>query len=343
MNDLFLRALRCESVPRPPVWLMRQAGRYMPQYRALREKHSLWDMFHRPELAAAVTRQPLEHLGVDAAILFSDILVIAEALGLSVQFPIQGGPRVEPAVHTAAQVDAMPLIPVQKALSYVFETIHRLKPTLDVPLIGFSGAPFTVASYFIDSSSHSAFERTKRWMQEDPVSFHQLLDKIAHATIAYLQEQIRSGVDALQLFDSWANVLDDAQFAEFSLAYLKKIVEAIAPSGTPIILFCRGSSLRAEALSSINPSAISFDWHLPMKELRQKVPAHIAVQGNLNPEFLKLPLKEREEELEKLLSSMHNERGFIVNLGHGVTPDIPFENVQHFVKQVNRTSPLRDC
>src|SRR5581483_3280600 len=226
--------------------------------------------------------------------------------------------------------------PVQKALSYVFETIHLLKPTLDVPLIGFSGAPFTVASYFIDSSSHSAFERTQRWMQEDPASFHRLLEKIAQATIVYLSEQIRAGVDALQVFDSWASILNDAQFAEFSLPYLKQIVDAIAPSGIPVILFCRSSSLRAEALSSINPTGISFDWHLPMKELRQMVPAHIAVQGNLNPEFLKRSVQEREEELEKFLSSMRNERGFIVNLGHGVTPDIPFENVYHFVNRVCR-------
>lgn len=334
MNDLFLRALRCEAIPRPPVWLMRQAGRYMPQYRALREKHSLWEMFHQPQLAAAVTKQPLEHLGVDAAILFSDILVIAEALGLSVEFPNQGGPRVVPAIHTQEQVDALPFIPVQESLSYVFETIRLVKPTIDVPLIGFSGAPFTVASYFIDSSSHSSFERTKNWMREDPKSFHQLLAKITQATIAYLQEQIHAGVDALQVFDSWASTLDDAQFAEFSIPYLKQIVDAISPSGIPVILFCRGSSLRAEQLSKIKPSGISFDWHLPMKELRQKVPTHIAIQGNFDPEFLKSSQEKIEKGVKELLASMQGERGFIVNLGHGVTPDIPFENVRHFVEAV---------
>ncbi len=335
-DSCFLKALRCESVSRPPVWLMRQAGRYMPQYRALREKHSLWEMFHRPELAVAVTKQPLEYLGVDAAILFSDILVIAEALGLSVQFPDIGGPRVEPAIHTAKQVAALPLIPVADSLKYVFETIRLLKKDITVPLIGFSGAPFTVASYFIDSSSHSSFERTKKWMKEDSTSFHLLLSKITEATISYLQEQVRAGVDALQVFDSWASVLDDAQFAEFSVPYLQQIVDALAPNGVPVILFCRSSSLRAEALAGIRPSGISFDWHVPMKQLRQRVPSSIAVQGNFNPEFLKLPRIEIEAGVKQVLDSMRGERGFIVNLGHGVTPDIPFENVRCFVDAVKQ-------
>ncbi|MBS0603804.1 MAG: uroporphyrinogen decarboxylase [Verrucomicrobia bacterium] len=338
MNDLFLKALGCNPVPRPPVWLMRQAGRYMPQYRALREKHSLWEMFHHPDIAAAVTRQPLEYLGVDAAILFSDILVIAEALGLTVQFPDKGGPRVEPAIHTAAQVAALPYIPVSDSLHYVFETIRLVKGSIDVPLIGFSGAPFTVASYFIDSSSHHSFERTKRWIKEDPQSFHALLARITEATIAYLKEQVKAGVDALQVFDSWASVLDDAEFEVFCAPYLLQIVDALKETGVPVILFCRSSSLRSDALSKIRPAGISFDWHLPMKELRQKVPAGIAVQGNFNPEFLKLSQSEIQLGVKELLTSMHGEKGFIVNLGHGVTPDIPFENVRCFVEAVKQSS-----
>lgn len=334
MKDLFLRALRCETVPRPPVWLMRQAGRYMPQYRALREKHTLWEMFHRPELALAVTKQPIEHLGIDAAILFSDILVIAEALGLSVRFPDQGGPRVEPPIHTAEQVEALPLMDVEECLSYVFETIRIVKADIDIPLIGFCGAPFTLASYFIDSSNHSSFERAKKWMQEDPKSFHMLLYKITQATIFYLKGQIEAGVDALQIFDSWASVLDEAQFTEFSVPYLQQILSAIEPTGVPVIVFCRGSSLRFDALSKIKPSGISFDWHLSMKELRQKVPQGIAIQGNFNPEFLKLSKGEIETQVKELLSSMQDEKGFIAGLGHGVLPDTPFENVRHFVDVV---------
>jgi uroporphyrinogen decarboxylase len=341
MNNLLLKALRCENVPRPPVWLMRQAGRYMPQYRALRSQHSLWQMFHHPEIAADVTRMPVEHLGVDAAILFSDILVIAEALGLSVSFPDKGGPRVEPAIHTAEQVAALPYIPVEESLGYVYQTIALIKKSIDVPLIGFSGGPFTVASYFIDSSSANAFERTKSWIKEDPPSFHELLSKITHATIAHLKAQVRAGADVLQVFDSWANVLNDEEFALFCIPYLKQIVNAFKESSIPVILFCRSSSLRADTLAAVQPTAISFDWHLTMPELRKKVPSHIAVQGNFNPEFLKLPQEQIINGVRELLDSMQGERGFIVNLGHGVTPDIPVENVRCFVEAITQITQRR--
>ena len=328
MKDLLLIALRCEEVPRPPVWLMRQAGRYMPHYRLLREKHTLSEMFHNPELATQVTLQPVEHLGVDAAILFSDILVIAEAFGLQVDFQGVGGPKIGPAVETAEQVDALAYIPVEKSLCYVFETIRNLKKRLNVPLIGFSGAPFTVASYF------SSLAHVQQWIQQDPPSFHRLLSKIAEATLCYLKAQIQAGVDAIQIFDSWANTLNDAQFAIFCVPYLKQIVEALRPSGIPVILFCRDSSLRAKELAEIQPAAISFDWHCSMQELRRQVPSSIAVQGNLNPAFLKGCPREIEKEVRELLTSMQGKRGFIVNLGHGVTPDTPFENVCHFVRSV---------
>jgi uroporphyrinogen decarboxylase len=336
MNDLFLKALRCEQVPRPPVWLMRQAGRYMPQYRALRMKHSLWEMFHQPEIAAEVTRLPLELLNVDAAILFSDILVIAEALGLSILFPEGKGPRVEPPIKTKSQVDSLIYIPVEKSLDYVFKTIRIVKEKSNIPLIGFSGGPFTVASYFIDSTSQNAFEQTKLWIKTHPKTLHHLLTKITKATIAYLEQQIRSGVDAIQIFDSWANVLNDEEFAVFSLPYLNQIVRALKPSGIPVILFCRSSSLRAEALAALRPAGISFDWHLPMSELRKKVPLPIAIQGNFNPEFLKLSSEQICAGVKELLASMQGQLGFIVNLGHGITPDIPLENVRTFVEEVIR-------
>jgi uroporphyrinogen decarboxylase len=318
MDDLFLKALRCEKVPRPPVWLMRQAGRYMPQYQALRKKHSLWEMFHKPEVAAAITRLPLELLNVDAAILFSDILVIAEAFGLSIQFPEGKGPRIE----SFTTVEALTAVPVEEALSYVLETIRIVKPTIDVPLIGFCGGPFTVASYLTDAKS---------WVKQDPTMLHALLAKNTDATIAYLKAQIKAGVDAIQVFDSWANLLDDAEFDQFSLFYLSKIVRAI---DIPVILFCRDSSLRAEKLAALQPAAISFDWHLPMADLRRKVPPSIAVQGNFPPEFLKQPREAIATGVNQLLDSMQDARGFIVNLGHGVLPDTPFENVRYFVESV---------
>ncbi len=307
---------------------MRQAGRYMPQYRALRSKHSLWEMFHEPKIAAEVTCLPLEFLGVDAAILFSDILVIAEALGLSISFPDGKGPRVEPAVLTKEHVDSLKYVPIEKSLGYVLETIHSVKQKIDVPLIGFSGGPFTVASYF------NSIEHTKLWVKQEPETLHRLLEKITHATIAYLKAQIQSGADVIQIFDSWASVLDDDEFKVFSLDYLNQMVKALKPYGVPIILFCRNSSLRAQALAALQPAGISFDWHVPMAELRQKVPLSIAVQGNFNPEFLKLPKEQIVAGVKELLASMQGQPGFIVNLGHGVTPDIPFENVCAFVEAV---------
>ncbi len=332
MNDLLLKALRCEDVPRPPVWLMRQAGRYMPQYRALRARHTLWEMFHHPELAAQITDLPLQLLGVDAAILFSDILVIAEALGFRLEFPEGMGPQLFPPLRTKEQVIELPLLPVKETLSFVFESIALVKQRISVPLIGFCGGPFTVASYLIDSTSRHAFQHTKEWIARDPESFHLLLDKITQVTLEYLKEQVRTGVDVIQIFDSWANILDDAEFAEYCLPYLKRLLDGI--SGTPVILFCRSSSIRYESLSRLKPTGISFDWHLSMAELRKKVPEAIAIQGNFEPTFLKSSPQEITAGVQSLLSSLDGARGVIVNLGHGVTPDIPLENVQAFVAAV---------
>jgi uroporphyrinogen decarboxylase len=325
---IFLDALRCQNQQRPPVWLMRQAGRYMPEYRALRAKHSLWELFHQPELAAEVTLLPMQLLNVDAAILFSDILVIAEALGLSVHFPDTGGPFIEPAVQTAADVDKLQLRDISHSLDYVQKTIALVKPAIDVPLIGFCGGPFTIASYMMDK------QQVKKWIYSDPASFHRLLDKITVATIAYLRLQIQAGVDAIQIFDSWANVLTHPQFLTFSAAYLKKIVDALRDTNIPIILFCRGSSQRPVELSAIQPAAISFDWQQKLPVLRRSVPSHIAVQGNLDPELLFAPQAIISQTVKHLLKEMQGDPGFIVNLGHGVLPETPIDNVRCLVDTV---------
>ncbi len=334
MNDRFLKALSCANKGQAPVWLMRQAGRYMPQYLALREKHSLWELFHSPGLAAEVTRLPMTLLGVDAAILFSDILVIAEGLGLEIRFPDSGGPRIEPPVRTAAQVDALCQLNIEEKLSYVMQTIHQLKPGLNVPLIGFCGGPFTVASYCVDSGSRQEFVLTKQWMREDPLSFHRLLQKITTATIAYLKAQVNAGVDAIQIFDSWLSVLDEGERHQFAYPYLKQILEAFSLSNIPIILFCRHSSLFPHELAALKPACISFDWLRPIGALRADVPKNIAVQGNLEPEILKLSKQEITLATHTLLEQMRGEQGYIVNLGHGVTPDIPLDHVRHFVDTV---------
>lgn len=311
MNDLLLRALRCEKVKRPPVWFMRQAGRFLPAYRELRKRYTLNHLFHTPELAALVTRQPVDILNVDAAILFSDILVIAEVFGYVVDFPQTGGIHLQP---PSSQLR----LPVTKTLSYVRETIQLLKTddTLNVPLIGFCGGPFTVAKYMKQIN-------------------HEWLEKITDASIEYLQMQIEAGVDVIQIFDSWAGVGESADFYTFSLPYLKKMVDALRTS-IPLILFCRGSCRFAQDLAALNPTAISFDWEQELSLLRSQIPSHIAVQGNLDPEIFRGPLPQLEKSVETLLGSMKDTQGFIFNLGHGVLPDTPVENALSVIKMIQK-------
>lgn len=300
MNDLLLKALKCESIPRPPVWFMRQAGRFLPEYRALRQNHSLSQLFHTPKLAAQVTCLPVDLLGVDAAILFSDILVITEVFGYTVDFPQSGGIKLHPP-------DKKMRKNTEETLRYVSDTIKLLKPKLQVPLIGFCGGPYTVAKYM------------------DQIN-HLMLSDLTQASIEYLLMQIKAGVQAIQIFDSWAGLLSYEEFIKLALPYLKEIVEALRPTGIPVILFSRGSCRFKKELISLNPQAISFDWEEDMVDLREQTPAHIAIQGNLNPDIFKGPQPELKKQVSHILKSMQGKRGFIFNLGHGVLPKTPVEN-----------------
>lgn len=335
MNTLLLDALKCENDwRRPPVWLMRQAGRYMPQYRALRTKHTLWDMFHQPELAAEVTLMPIDILGVDAAILFSDILVIAEALGLTAHYPEKGGPFLSSLLMSIDEIDRLQLLEVETVLDYVKQTILLLKPELSVPLIGFCGGPFTVAAYILDGAQKGEFKRTLSLIESNPASLHLLLEKLTNASIEYLRLQIEAGVEAVQIFDSWANIVHGTPFQEFALSYAKKIIDALNDSSIPIIYFCRDSSSHVSEVAAIGPSAISFDWNRPMVDLRQATPSHIAVQGNIDPEILKKDHATIVQSVENVLKQMSHEKGFVLNLGHGVLPDTPVDHVRCFVDTV---------
>lgn len=308
MNDLFLKALRCEEVERPPIWIMRQAGRYLPEYRALRAQHSFQTLVHTPKLAAQITHLPIDLLGFDAAILFSDILVIGEVFGYEIDFVENQGMKLRPPESPVTH-------DVASTLNYVPEAIRLLKKTLPVPLIGFCGGPYTVCRYMNTI--------TPEW-----------LDKVTEASITYLKLQVEAGVDALQIFDSWAGLLPPEEFRTLALPYLTKIVNALKPTGIPIILFCRGSSRFIPELSLLNPAGIGFDWEEELSILRQKVPAHIAVQGNLNPSLLSGPLPELLTAAQQLISSMQNRRGFIFNLGHGIEPSASVENVRELVHLV---------
>lgn len=330
-DSLFLNALHCQNKDRAPIWIMRQAGRYMPQYRAIREKFSFLEMCHQPELAATITKMPIDAFGFDAAILFSDILVIPEALHVGLRFEEGKGPIIERPLRSEADITSLPTPEIESALDFVAKAIKITKSQLTVPLIGFAGAPFTVASYMIEGGSSRDLKKTKQWMLRHPASFHSLLKKITDCTIAYLKLQVSSGVNAIQLFDSWANTLAHAQFQEFSLHYMKTILEALRTLNIPIIVFCRGSSVFAEQLATISPAAIGLDWQVDMAHLRQKISKNIALQGNLDPDILYGDAATIKREAKKIMMGMKREEGFIFNLGHGIHPDTPMDAVKTLV------------
>lgn len=332
-NNLLIDALHCRNINRAPVWLMRQAGRYLPEYRDLREKHSFLEMCHNKELIAEVTKLPLKRFGMDAAILFSDILVIPEAYGLGLHFDDGIGPVFDRPLNSPKDILELPNVDMKEALKYVIDGIDLLIPDLNVPLIGFCGAPFTIASYMIEGKSSRDFRKTKQWMLRDPSSFHTLLNRLADDAICYLQMQIDAGVAAVQIFDSWAHALAFEQFKEFSLGYLEKIIKGLK-GNTPIILFCRGASVFANELSKISPHAIGIDWNADLASLRSVVNKKVALQGNLDPDLLYAPPHVLKQEVQRILRSMKNDQGFIFNLGHGIAPDVTPDAVKILVDTV---------
>ncbi|MDP1879832.1 MAG: uroporphyrinogen decarboxylase [Parachlamydiaceae bacterium] len=333
----FLQALACSNHShRPPIWMMRQAGRHLASYRELRSKHSFLEMCHNPDLISKVTLLPIENYDLDAAILFSDILVIPEAMGMNLRFEDQVGPLFESPIENNAMIESLASSENVNSLDYVAQGIKQVKSKLKIPLIGFCGAPFTVASYMIEGRSSRSLKKTKQWMFQNPEGFHSLLDKITEWSIAYLKLQINAGVNAVQIFDSWANYLAHHQFREFSLNYLKKILDGIKDTGIPTILFCKGSSVFAPQLSEINPSGIGIDWNCQLSQMRQIIPKNIALQGNLDPDILYAPLNKLESEVNRLLDEMQDEPGFIFNLGHGLLPDISEKAVHTLVECVKR-------
>jgi uroporphyrinogen decarboxylase len=334
MNDLLLQALRCRNTQRPPIWLMRQAGRYMPAYRALRQKYSFLQMCHQPDLVTQVTLLPIEKFGFDAAILFSDILVIPEAMGVGLRFEEEKGPIIERPIKNGHEIAALSE-PDLQLLDFVRQGISQIKTQLHVPLLGFCGAPFTVASYMIEGKSSRDLKLTKQWMLSQPEAFHQLLKKIADWSIKYLNMQIDAGVNAVQIFDSWANVLAYPQFKEFSLSYLDMLLEGVK-GRVPVIFFCRGSSAFAPDLARLKPAGISVDWNCDIAQMRTQIPHPVALQGNLDPHVLYASSEVIEREVNHILDKMSDDPGFIFNLGHGILPDIPEASVHTLVECIKR-------
>ncbi|MDB6081806.1 MAG: hemE [Chlamydiia bacterium] len=333
MNNLLLKALKAENFgKRPPVWLMRQAGRYMASYQKLREKHSFLGLCREPELIAEVTELPIKEFGFDAAILFSDILLITEALGAHLHFEEGKGPILQPTLESGADVEKLYGRSAMPLLSHVVDGVRLLKERLDVPLIGFAGAPFTVASYMIEGKSTRDFAKTKKWMFNDPKSFHELLTIIADMTADYLNHLIDAGCDAIQLFDSWAHVLPAKQCEEFSFYYMRRI--QLKLKSCPLILFCRGSSIFYEGLAALSPQGIGLDWQCDIAAVRKKLP-QIVLQGNLDPDILLADSHVVEKEVKSLLEKMRGDPAFIFNLGHGILPTTPEKNVKTLVRCIH--------
>lgn len=333
-NDLFIRAARSQQTERPPVWMMRQAGRFMPEYWEIKNKYTFLEMCKTPEIAADVTMLPVDLLGVDAAILFSDILVTAEAMGGDLSFEQGVGPRFSNPVRSHADADKLSVDCVDK-LQYVAEAIKVIQQRLDgsIPLIGFAGAPFTILSYLVEGGSSKDFKRTKLLLNNEPELAHKILQKIADVTVDYLNMQIDAGVNALQLFDSWALALSWNDYRVFSHHYNKYILSKIRRT-VPVISFCKGSSVFAPMMVEAHPDVISVDWNADLKNIKQALPEGIAVQGNLDPFVLYADKKVIKDKIHQLFERMRGEKGFIFNLGHGIMPDIPFDNVKFAIETV---------
>lgn len=340
VSHLFIEAAFCQATPRPPVWMMRQAGRFMKEYWAIKEKYTFLEMVKIPEIAADVTMLPVDLLGIDAAIMFCDILVTAEAMGGGLSFHAGQGPKFSNPVRTAADIAALRIPDIYESLGYVAEMIKIVQERLNnsIPLIGFAGAPFTVMSYLVEGESSKDFKITKLLMNNHPALAHSLLEKITSVTIDYLNLQIKAGVNAIQIFDSWAGALSWDDYEEFSHRYIKQIIAEVRVEGIPIISFCKGSSVFAPMMAAAKPDVISVDWNADLPSLKKLLPSGIAVQGNLDPFVLYADKSVIKKKIYHLFDRMENENGFIFNLGHGIMPDIPFDNVKYAIDIVKEYS-----
>lgn len=334
-NNLFLDAANSRATERPPVWMMRQAGRFMPQYWEIKNKYSFLEMCKNPEIAADVTMLPVDLLGIDAAILFCDILVTGEAMGGDLSFTQGVGPKFANPVRTAADIDQLEVDVVDR-LEYVADAIKVIQQRLNgsIPLIGFAGAPFTVMSYLVEGGSSKDFKLTKLLIHNHPELAHRLLAKIAKVTTDYLNLQIAAGVNAVQLFDSWALALSWNDYQEFSHQYNQQIISGLNRTNVPVISFCKGSSVFAPIMAEAKPDVISIDWNADLLNIKNALPAGIAVQGNLDPHILYADQPVIKKHIHQLFERMRGTEGFIFNLGHGIMPDIPFDNVKYAVEVV---------
>lgn len=333
-NDLFLKALRGEQVDRPPVWMMRQAGRYLPEFMEIRKKYDFFTRCQTPELASEITVQPIRRYGMDAAILFSDILVIPQAMGIEVQMKPDFGPYLPNPIRTAEAVANISIPDVTDTLGYVMEAIKMTKDKLqnEVPLIGFAGAPWTILCYAVEGKGSKTFDKAKGFCFTASEAAHQLLQKITDTTIAYLKEKIAAGVNAVQLFDSWGGLLSPEDYMEFSWPYQQQIINALQDL-VPVIVFAKGCWYALDEMSGSGASALGIDWTCSAKNARYLSGGKITLQGNYDPARLLSPPEEIRRGVHKMIREFGKDR-YIVNLGHGILPNIPVEHAKAFIDAV---------
>jgi len=340
MNDRLLRACRLEPVEPTPVWLMRQAGRYMAEYRRLREKHTILEIIKTPELAVEVTLQPINAFDLDAAIIFADILPPLEAMGLSLEFIRGEGPIIHNPLRSAADVAALSVPDPRESLSFTMEAIHLVQRELAgrLPLIGFSGAPFTLASYAIEGGATRSFVLTKSLMYNQSEAWHGLMDKLTTMVGDYLKAQAEAGAQVLQLFDSWAGALSPADYRRYVLPYSRRVIQTARSSGAPVIHFGTGTSGMLETIKEAGGDVIGVDWRVNLADAWRRLGDDVAIQGNLDPVALFAPLPELERHVADILSQAGGRAGHIFNLGHGILPQTPVEHVAALVDMVHDIS-----
>ncbi len=333
-NDLFLRALKGETVERPPVWMMRQAGRFLPEFRAIRDKYDFFTRCRTPELASEITVQPIRRFGMDAAILFSDILVIPQAMNIPFVMKEGVGPWLPNPIESQKDVDNTIIPDINDSLGYVMDAIKATKELLDneIPLIGFAGSPWTVFCYCIQGQGSKTFDKAKEFCFTQPVAAHSLLQKITDTTIAYLKEKVKAGVDAVQIFDSWGGMLSPVDYQEFSWKYINQIIEALKDDA-PVIAFGKGCWFALEEMTKSNASALGVDWTISPQVARKLTGNSVTLQGNFDP----VRLLSSPSDIKTLVTKMINDFGkdkYIVNLGHGILPHVPLDHAKAFIDAV---------
>ena len=344
-NDRFLRALMGESVDVTPVWMMRQAGRYLPEYRATREKAGdFMSLCQSPELACEVTLRPLRRYAFDAAILFSDILTIPDAMGLGLYFSTGEGPRFRKTVRNEQDVAALPIPDMGSDLKYVTDAVSLIRRELNgsVPLIGFSGSPWTLATYMIEGSGSKDFRHAKALMYNQPEVMHALLDKLATAVTVYLNAQIEAGAQAVQIFDTWGGILTTPAYEAFSLSYMRKIISGLHKESegrpVPVIVFTKNGGLWLESIAEAGANCVGLDWTIEIGQARARIGDKVSLQGNMDPAILYSSPASIRAEVARILESFGSGNGHVFNLGHGITPHVDPDNVSAFVDAVHELS-----